>query len=197
MASLINHSIWLNDFYVPKTVVFLPWWPAFDTQKVYRHPAIAAMPEQVMRLFSANALYLFHESLPARESHEYIPRASRHTTAEKSTAHKGNGRGGSDDGGRIGGGRDGLGVRRVNRPPVNKLRLDVPELSSDLDSSQVRIGLCPCPELDLLLDAVEIYTETKRVRMLYLHDFRCVGWSIGAVAASNLRRTYGVAACSL
>lgn len=49
----------------------------------------------------------------------------------------GGGRGGS--GGRVGDGcGESVGLKRVSRPPVNTLRLDVPELSSDLDSRQVR-----------------------------------------------------------
>ncbi|CAM9101923.1 unnamed protein product, partial [Scytosiphon promiscuus] len=91
---------------------------------------------EVMRPFSANALYVYHETLPGRKSDERIRRASRQSAEKKHTKHAGNGTGGYGDGGGIDGGRDDVGFKKVDRPPVNKLRLDVPELSSDLDSSQ-------------------------------------------------------------
>lgn len=86
-----------------------------------------------MRHFSVDALYVFHEAVPPHASQERFKRAS------KSGRRASRGAGDSSD--RDGGGtcdKDGVGLKRVNRPPVNRLRVDVPELSSDLDSRQVR-----------------------------------------------------------
>lgn len=103
-----------------------------------------------MRNFSVDALYVYHETLPLRESQERFRRALRESSAgrrvgseDARTGSTGGGRGGGR-GGAGGGGADGdtgggVGLKRVNRPPVNRLRLDVPELSSDLDSRQVWI----------------------------------------------------------
>lgn len=94
-----------------------------------------------MRNFSVDALYVFHEAVPVQASQERFRRAS------KSGRRTGKGAGGDDGTGdaksqeKSGGGDgdgDGVGLRRVHRPPVNRLRLDVPELSSELDSRQVR-----------------------------------------------------------
>ncbi|CAM9283675.1 unnamed protein product, partial [Ectocarpus sp. 13 AM-2016] len=100
---------------------------------------------EVMRHFSVDALYVYHETLPLRESQERFRRALGESSAGRrigsentSAGPNGGGRGGGSGGGG-GGGSDadgGVGLKRVNRPPVNRLRLDVPELSSDLDSRQ-------------------------------------------------------------
>ncbi|CAN0027152.1 unnamed protein product, partial [Ectocarpus sp. 12 AP-2014] len=104
---------------------------------------------EVMRHFSVDALYVYHETLPLRESQERFRRAlgessaGRHIGSGNTCAGpNGGGRGGGSGGGGGGGGDagggvgGGVGLKRVNRPPVNRLRLDVPELSSDLDSRQ-------------------------------------------------------------
>lgn len=99
---------------------------------------------QVMRNFSVDALYVFHEAIPVHASQERFRRAS------KTGRRAGNGSGGDDGNGgtesqrKSGGGNgdvEGVGLRRVHRPPVNRLRLDVPELSSELDSRQVRFNV--------------------------------------------------------
>ncbi|CAM9317142.1 unnamed protein product, partial [Ectocarpus sp. 8 AP-2014] len=96
---------------------------------------------EVMRHFSVDALYVYHETLPLRESQERFRRALSESSAGRrvgrgstSAGPTGGGRGGGGGGGGDAGG--GVGLKRVNRPPVNRLRLDVPELSSDLDSRQ-------------------------------------------------------------
>lgn len=114
-----------------------------------------------MRHFSVDALYVYHETLPVRKSQERLRRtptskeftAGRRCVGSETSGGRGSNSGvggrNSDDteshakngggSGSGGGGGEGVGLKRVNRPPVNTLRLDVPELSSDLDSHQV----CP------------------------------------------------------
>ena len=93
---------------------------------------------QVMRNFSVHALYIFHETLSARESAERLRRAESVVEAERRIQAKGGAGGGRKRRGVVGdGGVVDVGVRRCMRPPVNRLRLDVPELYSDLDSRQV------------------------------------------------------------
>lgn len=113
---------------------------------------------EVMRPFSANALYVFHKALPARESHERLQSTSRQPATDTSTTRTGNGGVRSREGGGTDGGRSGFGLKRVNRTPVNRLRLDVPELSSDLDSSQVRTGL----ERTLLKSVMRLWVMERR-----------------------------------
>lgn len=87
-----------------------------------------------------DALYVFHEAVPVQASQERFRRASKSGRRPGKGAGGDDGNGGTDSqrkGGGSDGDGDGVGLRRVHRPPVNKLRLDVPELSSELDSRQV------------------------------------------------------------
>ncbi len=93
----------------------------------------------MMRHFSVDALYVFHEAMPLHASQERFKRASKSgRRAGRGAGDSGGGTSGAEGGG-VGGAsyKEGVGLKRVNRPPVNRLRLDVPELSSDLDSHQV------------------------------------------------------------
>lgn len=96
----------------------------------------------MMRHFSVDALYVFHEAVPLHASQERFKRASKSGRRAGRGVRSSDGENSSAEGGGGGGGasnKEGVGLKRVNRPPVNRLRLDVPELSSDLDSHQVRI----------------------------------------------------------
>ena len=103
----------------------------------YLRPLGLPTPDaQVMRNFSVHALYIFHKTLSVRESAECLRRAEMAEAGRRSG--KSRSAGGSDGSGGGGGGLD-VGVRRCMRLPVNRLRLDVPELFSDLTSRQVRL----------------------------------------------------------
>lgn len=109
--------------------------------------------QQVMRNFSVHTLYVFHEALSKRESEERLHRALNEpapATFIMSDIGRGDGVGTSkgkdvtdggggnlDTQGALDHERGDVGVRKCARPPLNRLRLDVPELFADLDSRQV------------------------------------------------------------
>lgn len=135
----------------------MPLFPPLFSRSLVRHgPRHLLLSDtpygQVMRNFSVNALYVFHEAVPVHASQERFRRASRSgKRAGRGACGGGSGGGGDKNGGAESrressggdgdgdGDGDGVGLRRVHRPPVNRLRLDVPELSSELDSHQVRL----------------------------------------------------------
>lgn len=143
-------------------------------------------PRQVMRNFSVNALYVFHEAVPVHASQERFRRASKSGRRPGKGAGGADGNGGTESQGKSVGGDDdgeGVGLRRVHRPPVNKLRLDVPELSSELDSSQVRSSVVQRVSKPSEKNGVRARTPTTMVLKVFSRESSGVGcvtiWTMG------------------